>query len=89
MSKIKPYPDQSFVNLGDSFSVNPSKSVPSQKMAWPSTRDEDGLQEKYDQLKEEHSRDKSFYDKALEARTNQLEAADEKNEKLEEENGQL
>ena len=40
------------------------------------------LQTKYDELTNDFKKDKAFYDKALEARTNQLEELEEENEKI-------
>ena len=63
----KKYPDQSFVNFGESNIEKP-------ELTWPSQdKKEQGLQEKFDALQAKYDKDKEFYDKALEARTNQLE----------------
>lgn len=81
----KKYPDQSFVNLGDSFShreqVQPIAN--NSNLNWPSQQVKDtNLQEKYDLLEAKYNKDKEFYDKALEARTNQLEEKEDAYEQL-------
>jgi predicted nuclease with TOPRIM domain len=61
--------------LGDSFTQQKNdKQALGSKQSWASqTKENEDLQEKFDQLDAKYSKDKVFYDKALEARTNQLE----------------
>jgi hypothetical protein len=126
------YPDQSIVNLNDSFSQaprqapvvrNPSTLIqpmtkdtqdygtmdnnsvvfhdaPSEaaplKSIWPSTQnqstsvlDSNLLKQKCDELEAKLQKDNDFFEKALEARTDQLEAKEEEIEKLAEDKANL
>ena len=79
--KPRQYPDKSFVNQGDCFSVQnqqnfgtvPQQQEKPQSTFWPSQSENVDTQTQLETLQAQYEKDKKFYTEALEARTDQLE----------------